>query len=334
MRKMASIRTIDSISPIEGADSIELATLGGWKVVVKKDEFKVNDLVVYLEIDSWVPHELAPFLSKGTEPREYNNVKGERLRTVKLRGQVSQGLLLSRHVVLDKVGEIHVGMDVSDILNVQKYEPPMSVQLAGAVRGNFPSFIPKTDQERVQNISLENFIGMPFQVTEKLDGSSMTIYKHEGVFGVCSRNIDLVETKGNSFWDTARELFPETPESDIFFPNGYAVQGELVGPGIQGNPYKLSKRCFYVYNLFDINSQTYCSTEVTVRFARAKALMHVPVVATVTLDGNHTCSQLLAMAEGKSVLNKNTEREGFVFKSYENAVSFKVISNKFLLKKG
>lgn len=93
-RKLASIRRIANIQPIEGADAIVVATVDGWKVVVKKDEFKVGDLAVYLEIDSWVPHNLAPFLSKGQEPREYNGVKGERLRTVKLRGTTSQGLLL------------------------------------------------------------------------------------------------------------------------------------------------------------------------------------------------------------------------------------------------
>jgi RNA ligase (TIGR02306 family) len=94
MRKLATIRRIADIQPIEGADAIEVATVDGWKVVIKKNEFKVGDLAVYLEIDSWIPHELAPFLSKGQEPREYNGVKGERLRTIKLRGTTSQGLLL------------------------------------------------------------------------------------------------------------------------------------------------------------------------------------------------------------------------------------------------
>jgi len=94
MRKLASVRRITDIQPIEGADAIEVAVVDGWKVVIKKDEFKIGSLAVYLEIDSWVPHELAPFLSKGQEPRVYNDVKGERLRTVKLRGTTSQGLLL------------------------------------------------------------------------------------------------------------------------------------------------------------------------------------------------------------------------------------------------
>ena len=90
IRKLASIAEITYIKPIEGADAIECAIVnGGWPVVVKKGEYQVGDVAIYLEIDSWVPHKLAPFLSKGQEPREYNGVKGERLRTVKLRGPLS-----------------------------------------------------------------------------------------------------------------------------------------------------------------------------------------------------------------------------------------------------
>ena len=108
MRKLATIRRIADIQPIEGADAIEVAVVDGWRVVVKKDEFTVGDLAMYLEIDSWVPHELAPFLSKGHEPREYNGVKGERLKTIRLRGTTSQGLLL-------KIEDIFKVVEIGDI---------------------------------------------------------------------------------------------------------------------------------------------------------------------------------------------------------------------------
>ena len=99
-RKLASIREITEIRPIPDADAIECAIVGGgWPVVVKRGDFSPGDLAVYFEIDSWIPHKLAPFLSKGKKPREYNGVKGERLRSVRLRGALSQGLLL-------KVGEV------------------------------------------------------------------------------------------------------------------------------------------------------------------------------------------------------------------------------------
>ena len=188
MRKLASIRRIADIQPIEGADAIVVATIDGWKVVVKKDEFNVGDLALYLEIDSWVPHDLAPFLSKGHEPREYCGVKGERLRTIKLRGQVSQGLLLPITTICDwddeeqlweyldhpemggDLGEpqyledrvefsltlrrvfAEEGDDATEILGIQKWEAPIPAQLQGQAAGMFPtSLIPKTDQERIQN---------------------------------------------------------------------------------------------------------------------------------------------------------------------------------------
>ena len=99
MRKLATVRRIDDIRPIPDADAIECAVIGGWSVVIKKGEYREGDIAVYCEIDSWIPHELAPFLSKGQEPREFEGIRGERLRTVKLRGQVSQGLLLPLHVL-------------------------------------------------------------------------------------------------------------------------------------------------------------------------------------------------------------------------------------------
>ena len=105
MRKLATIRRIDAIRPIPDADAIECAVIGGWSVVIKKGEFGAGDVAVYCEIDSWIPHELAPFLSKGQEPREFEGVRGERLRTVKLRGTTSQGLLLPLSV-LEKVGKL------------------------------------------------------------------------------------------------------------------------------------------------------------------------------------------------------------------------------------
>ena len=205
-RKMASIRRIDSIRPIPGADAIEVATVGGWDVVVKRGEFAVGDLAVYIEIDSWVGHDLAPFLSKGNEPREYNGVRGERLRTVRLRGQVSQGLLLSRYIVLDRVGEIHEGQDITELLGIQKWEAPIPASLAGDVRGAFPSFIPKTDQERIQNLTQEfdTWNGLEWEGSEKLDGSSMTVYHKDGDFGVCSRNWNLADSEGISLWQQAR----------------------------------------------------------------------------------------------------------------------------------
>lgn len=194
-RKMATIRQIDEILPIPDADAIELAVVDGWKVVVKKNQFKVNDYIVYCEIDSWIPTEIASFLSKGKEPREYNGVKGERLRTVKLRGQVSQGLILDRYTALDKIGQIYVGQDVSELLNIQKYEPPVPACLAGVIKGNFPSFIPKTDQERcISGDTLIDTDQGKFTIKEIVDEKmSLNVYSY-------NHETNLIELKPIIDW--------------------------------------------------------------------------------------------------------------------------------------
>jgi RNA ligase (TIGR02306 family) len=332
MRKLASIRTIDSIDPIEGADAIEVATVGGWKIVVKKGEFAVGDLAVYLEIDSWVPTELAPFLSKGKEPREFEGIKGERLRTVKLRGQLSQGLLLH----LTGMGQMgyQEGDDLTEKLNIKKWERPMNAQLAGMARGNFPSLIPKTDQERIQNLKKEIAnaaeAGMQFEVTEKLEGSSMTVYLIDDVFGVCSRNLDLKETEGNAFWATARELDIEGKMREI--PDGeWAIQGELIGPGIQNNIYKLSKTEFHVFDVYNIKSGEYLTPVFRRALIERMGLTHVPVLLVDKDLGVGSVDEILQWAEGASKLNDKQEREGIVFKEVNGGMTFKAISNKYLL---
>jgi RNA ligase (TIGR02306 family) len=159
MRKMATVRRIDDIRPIPNADAIECAVVGGWTVVVKKGEYSTGDVVVYCEIDSWIPTELASFLSKGKDPKEYEGIKGERLRTVKLRGQLSQGLLLPLSILTNYGADLEAGDDVNDHLaahlQIKKYEAPIPAELAAEVKGMFPGFIPKTDQERIQNLSSE-----------------------------------------------------------------------------------------------------------------------------------------------------------------------------------
>jgi len=340
MRKLASIRKIDAINPIEGADAIECATVGGWKVVVKKGEFTVGELAVYFEIDSWIPVELAPFLCKGKEPREFEGIKGERLRTIKLRGQLSQGLLLPLEPTCANIAsELFEGLDVSFPLNIVKWEKPMNAQLAGVCKGNFPTQIPKTDQERCQNLVKEivaaNEAGSKFEITEKLEGSSMTVYRIQGEFGVCSRNLDLKRDENNSFWATAIREDIEAQMMSIDPYWDFAIQGELIGPGIQNNIYKLSRPEFYVFDVYNIQTGEYMKPEARRHLVDVMGLKHVPVIAysaeLYDTLGITDIPQLLNFAEGNSVLNPSQEREGIVFKQVEGGMTFKAISNKYLL---
>lgn len=345
-RKLASIRVIDEIKPIKDADNIECAIIGGWQVVVKKNEFKVGQAVIYFEIDSFIPHNIAPFLSKGQEPKEFNGIKGERLRTLKLRGTLSQGLIMDYFDFPQVVKEFHKTrvydpnekyFDVTEILGVQKYDPPVPAQLGGDGKGAFPYFIPKTDQERIQNLSDKlnewSSDGSKWEVTEKLDGSSMTVYILNGEIGVCSRNLELKENYDNSLWKTAKNQNVLKTLSEISEYKDLALQGELIGEGIQGNPYKLKGQKYYIFDIFDITHRKYLSSNERINLCNKYNLLHTPVVKTdchIVNDMNF----LLTYAEGKSELNSSTEREGLVYKNVLTQESFKTISNKFLLKKG
>jgi RNA ligase (TIGR02306 family) len=343
MRKMATIRKIDSLRPIEGADAIECAIVGGWTVVVKKGEYSAGDLAVYCEIDSFIPTAIAPFLTKPDNyPKVFEGIEGERLRTMKLRGQLSQGLLLPLGIgVYDTNAVLEEGVDVSRLLGIVKYEAPVPAALAGEVRGMFPSRIPKTDQERVQNLKAElaEWLndGSHWEVTEKLEGSSMTVYYLDGEVGVCSRNLDLKPNLDNSLWRAAHKY--NLPTKLVGLGRNIAIQGEIVGNGIQGNIYQMRDQDFLVYDIYDIDAGLYFTPAERKVFVAEHKLNHCPVLAysavlTDTL-GITNMEQVLKFAEGKSVMGQiGCEREGLVFKCHEKAVSFKAISNKYLLKHG
>jgi len=358
-RKLASIQVIREIAPIKGADNIELATINNWKVVVAKDVGHiVGDYVVYCEIDSFLPvREEFEFLRKSSH-KKMGDVEGFRLRTIKLRGQVSQGLIMpldilldsgyrvSAHLLneniafeknqtaisLDEMIEITAGTDVTDVLGILKYEPPIPAEISGEVKGAFPSFIPKTDEERVQNLTdmYEEWKsnGILFQETEKLDGTSSTFYYNNGEFGICGRNWEFKEN-GNSFWKVANEH--TLKERLIGLDWNLAIQGELIGEGIQGNPYKLKGQQVRIFKMWNIDTQTRLSAYDQSKTAKLLGLNEVPVIDKLfTLPD--TIDELLEYVDGKSVLNSQTNREGSVFQSLDGKFSFKVISNRFLLK--
>lgn len=340
-RVMARVVTIDNVERHPNADALDICTVGGWNIVTKIGEYKTGDLAVMCEIDSWVPHELAPFLSKGKEPREYRGVKGERLRTAKLRGVVSQGLLLPMDVLnVEADGIIYEtladdGCDVSEVLNIQKWEPEIPAQLAGQVRGNFPSQIPKTDQPRIQNLKKELSIaqhkGLQFVIEEKLEGSSLTMYLDlEDEFHVCSRNLDLKRDDANSFWRAAIKYDVE----NIMRQNnlqGYAIQAELLGPGIQANIYQLNDVEFYVFDVYSVKQARYLYPAERRELIATLGLNQVPVVCESTTLG--TMEEIIALADGKSMLY-NTLREGIVFKQLVGDMTFKSISQQYLIKTG
>jgi len=358
-RKLATVRRIAEIKPIEGADRIEAYRVDGWWVVSQKDVAKVGDLVLYCEIDSFLPvREEFEFLRKGCFKSTKNLGDGFRLRTIKLKGAISQGLILplTDFSEIQKMADLYVtvgvegtyslneGDDLTDLLGIQKYEKPIPSNLQGIMRGNFPSFIPKTDQERYQNIrkwELEVYKDVPFEITIKMDGTSMTVYYKDGYFGVCSRNMDLQNDAENNFkaeggseniyWKVARRHDIANAALSVGF--NFAIQGELCGPGIQGNPHNLKDHEFFVFDIWNINEQRYLTPFERTIFLSRESFRHIGIVP---LNFVGTLGKMLLdddfiheMADNSTYCGQPAE--GLVFKANDGKFSFKMISDKYLI---
>ena len=349
-RKLATIRQISEVRRIPDADKICAYVVDGWTVVDSIGKYSVNDLVVFCEIDSWMPHHLAPFLTKeGKQPKEYLGIKGERLKTAKLRGQLSQGLLLpltyevnsEYDTILDMYWDSinaddcsdytvpEEGYDLTNMLGIVKWEDTRYMNDSNA-KGSFPSFIPKTDQERVQNIlrSIENWKGMSFEVTVKRDGSSMTAFVNGDDDGVCSRNMLLRETDSSAFWHAARSL--NLLEKIRSTGRNLALQGELLSQKIQGNYEKVSSVEWNCFDIWDIDNRQYLLPGERQKLCESLGIPHIKIIdKEFILD--HTVDQLLEMAEGPGI-NPGVQREGLVFKAnMSHGISFKAVSNSYLL---
>jgi RNA ligase (TIGR02306 family) len=334
-RKLATIRKIDTISPIEGADLIEVTSVGGWNVVTKRGEFKAGDLAVYFEIDS--------FLKEGNpawqflvdkSSRLFDGERGHVLRTVKLRGVYSQGLLLPLDPTCTHIeSELFDGLDVSEPLGIVKYErPDLPAQLAGLVKGNFPSCVPKTDQQRIQNLSdkFSNIQSTVWELTEKIEGSSATFVVTEQGFEVCSRNLSLKQDANNAFWGAAIKYDIESKIRST--GRNLAIQGEIFGEGIQGNIYKIKGVQFACFDIVDVGTRQYLQSAERLQLCKDLDIPHAPVLCEQMSLSDVTMQQLIASADGASVIGCKPKREGIVFKSLHGSTSFKCISNEYLAK--
>ena len=331
-RKLARIETVLALDPIPGADRIEIATVGGWKVVTQKGLYAIGSLVAYFELDSLIPRRpWSLFLFK-------DNRELYRLKSVRLKGALSQGLLVPIAEIPELTGrDLKEGDDLTEILGIAKWEMVLPPQLAGMVKGNFPSFLLKTDEPRLQSNRgvLAEILDVPVYVSMKLDGSSFTAYRKDGVFGVCSRNLDLKEEGGDAYWSAAKSYL-----LDDRLPDGYAVQCELVGPGIQGNKLGLAKPELRVFNVWNIAAARHLDFDPFNTFVREVLAMEtVPILDSGIF--NRSIDEWLTYADKQDYANGGPA-EGIVVRplierhseALNGRLSFKVISNRFLLKTG
>ncbi len=350
LRRLASIQTINAIEPIPNADAIEKIRVLGWWVVVKKGEHKPGDKIVYCEIDALLPQrEEFEFLRPSSFKLAQTNPSGEeilpagfRIKTVRLRGQVSQGICFPLSI-LPSEAPTEEGTDVTEFLGILKWEPPLPIGMGGNVRGTFPGFLPKTDETRIQVLEsvLERHRGKTFYVTEKLDGTSFTAFIRQGEFGICSRNLWMDETdESNILVRIAKGLRLEEKlrAARDRFGVDLAIQAEVIGPGIQKNKYGLSAVTLRVFNAINVDAYRLFDHAEKLALLAEMQIEAVPQLGTLVLD--YTVDQLVAYAEGASVLNPKIQREGVVLRplteEYDEDIggrlSFKVINPKFLLK--
>lgn len=349
-RKLASVQIIKNVQPIEGADRIEVATVLGWHVVVKKDEFKVGDKVIYFEIDSILP-------SDNPEFDFLKNSKGRisPLKTKRMKGVFSQGLIMPLSILKPDI-EVNEGDDLTEILNVKKKEDPVIEVWFKKLKTNkqdtFPYFIPKTDEERVQNLQeeLDRAIDHIFVATEKLDGTSFTAFIKEGSFDICSRNMTVNKEVESPYSFISRKYDLENKFKLLREELGFdfAIQGEIVGPSIQKNKYALNELDCYLFNFFNIDAQKHIGfnfdNKNTPDFDLRKVSEYLNMKTVPVIDPNfkmvNNIDTLVEYVVGKSTLKNDQEREGIVFRLKHNEelslfgerISFKAINPYFLIK--
>lgn len=350
---LASVQRIVNVTPIEGADAIETATVLGWEVVIKKGEYQVGDLCCYIQIDTIVP-----------EKPEYEFLRDKkfRVRTIKLRKQISQGLI----VPLPK-GTWSEGDDLTDVIGVKKYEKPDTNPvryqkprvpkkwykriiynfkykflykvfpfLLKKERSDFPKkLVSITDQDRIQNIPkvLQTHAGKTFVVSYKLDGSSITIIHNKfastSKYRICSRRFEL-HGKNNDWYKVFTETNFKIHIQKLvkhFNTNGIIVQGEAIGK-FNGNHHKLQKNEIRLFNIYvdgkRINQKLFIEVCTTLN------VPHCPLYKEIVL--NHTLPEILKISQIKDILNPSVEAEGLVWRCVDDNLSFKVINNNYLLK--
>lgn len=372
MRSLAHIETIKWKRPIEGADRIELVGVLGWQCIAKKDEFQIGDKCVYIEIDSIVDKDNPDFAF--LENKKY------RIKTMKMRGVISQGIVFPTSILHDG-HDRQVGTDVTTELKIKEVEDEIPVYrkanpeallrqrhrklyksklfktlmkfewfrnfvfkilLPHKKPSGFPAWIAKTDETRLQNMPwvLDGaYANEPMVVTEKLDGTSTTfaVKKKSGKryeFVICSRNLRIdpktdsgcVYTKISDLYDMKNVLM--WLARLYRYPDTIVLQGETIGEGIQGNKYKVKGLDFYAFNLIvDGSKVDSCLATDTVKQFGIK---WVPII-TSNFTLYKTVEEMIKFADGKSVI-ANVPREGVVIRDHKNTISFKCISNDFLLK--
>lgn len=341
MRNLVSVQEVKNILPIPDADAIEVIEILGWKLVVKKNEFKVGDKCVYFEVDSFLPIEdRYEFLRKNSFKNHPVLGEGFRIKTIKLRGQISQGLVLS----LSELGieDLPIGTDVTDRLGVRKWEPIEVVSDFGTMLQGLPDGVNETDETRIQSIYddiIPQFKDKKYYISTKIEGTSITMLRQNGEFKVCSHTNQILDTTPSSIWDYAKKYNIEESMIKANIDN-YAFQGEMAGPGIQKNPLNLMKPKWFIFTVKNLSTGKRLGLDEMIEICEKVGLETVPIeeIGDNLIEKYPTLDSLLERAKGKYFSGQN--KEGIVIRPVEpihsdtvnGSLSFKVLNNDYLLK--
>ena len=344
MRKLASIQRVWKIEPIEGADRIELAHVLGWQCVVNKGQFQPMDIAVYFEIDSFLPiRDEFEFMRSSSYKKTDIMGEGFRLRTMRFRGQISQGLLLPVSQFPEIPKNADVGDDVTELLGVRKWEIEERATTGGTVIGTLPYDIPHTDETRVQEEPelIQAFAGLEYYISTKMDGSSHSIGIDENGFHVTGHNYEYKDDGSSSFYKLVKAREYQAKMEDYMKVLGLktlAIQGELCAPGIQQNRLRLTKPEWYVFTIRENGKRV--GLKRMLQICEALDITPVPIeeVDTDLPSKYPTVEALLSRADGE--YPNGGKKEGIVIRPTEPvfcplisaSLSMKVVSNKYLLK--
>lgn len=374
-RKLVTIRRITKLKYLRRR--LDVATvLGGWNVVIRHDKWRVDEPVLYFEIDSFIPAKVGLFSWEDYGSMiDYKGVWGYHVRSKMFGKQISQGLIMDIER-FPEVQEVLEGllkehgedegmrraqeMAFEDLLGVTKWGPTGEVQ--GKILGRAPAFFHRPGCSRAQNLPelfTRRYLNIEFQVTEKIDGVSMTVYRvqkgspwHASLpdlpqgstqedetarVGVASRTDDLDEKGDSVYWQAAR-LIDLPSKMEKMDPPNIAVQGELIGPTVRNNSLGFGPEephQFVVFQIYNIDTQKWLDPRRVAHICETHGLPHVPIIGRFRLgDFATSLKELLDRADG--VGYRGRTREGLVFKAFAHReeFAFKVISNKWLLEHG
>jgi RNA ligase (TIGR02306 family) len=331
MRALVTIRRVNELKAIPNSDFLEAAHIMGWTCVVKKGEFKAGDMGVYFEVDSFLPVDPRyEFLRSSSYRENANNGLGFRIRTAKMRGQLSQGLFLPLSVFpeLESFGE---GDDVTERLGVKKWYIPETTSGGGTIIGSRPYGIPASDEIRIQSAMelLEELKGKPYYITTKMDGTSGIVYCIDGKIGCCSRNKEIKDEVETVYWMPVYRY--NLKEKLVAYGKNLVLTGEICGPGIQKNRLRLSAPEWYVFDAMELDSGTYLPYDRMLEVCASWGLSAVPLEERGDSFA-YGLDELLEKARGK--YPSGLDKEGIVVRDLMSpkAVSFKVLNNDALLK--